>query len=59
LLVKTQLKKCPESSQRKIRWLPVPEAAAVIDDDDLRQLILQTGDLGEIQAGAAKFIPYG
>jgi hypothetical protein len=33
LLVKTQL--------RKVRWLPVPEAAAVIDDGDLRKLILQ------------------
>jgi len=41
LLVKTQLKKWPESRQRKIRWLPASEAAAVIDDCDLRKLILQ------------------
>jgi 8-oxo-dGTP pyrophosphatase MutT (NUDIX family) len=41
LLVKTQLKKWPESRQRKVRWFPVPEAAAVISDDDLRKLILQ------------------
>jgi len=41
LLVKTQLKKWPESRQRKVRWFPVPEAAAVIGDDDLRKLILQ------------------
>jgi 8-oxo-dGTP pyrophosphatase MutT (NUDIX family) len=41
LLVKTQLKKWPESGQRKVRWFPVPEATAVIGDDDLRKLILQ------------------
>ena len=41
LLVKTQLKKWPECSQRKVRWFPVPEATAVIGDDDLRQVILQ------------------
>jgi 8-oxo-dGTP pyrophosphatase MutT (NUDIX family) len=41
LLVKTQLKKWPESRQRKVRWFPLPEAAALIDDDDLRKLILQ------------------
>jgi 8-oxo-dGTP pyrophosphatase MutT (NUDIX family) len=41
LLVKTQLKKWPESRQRKVRWFPVPEATAVIDDDDLRKLIMQ------------------
>ena len=41
LLVKTQLKKWPESAQRKVRWFPVREAAAIIDDDDLRKLILQ------------------
>jgi 8-oxo-dGTP pyrophosphatase MutT (NUDIX family) len=40
LLVKTQLKKWPESRQRTVRWLRVPEAAAVIDDGDLRKLIL-------------------
>lgn len=41
LLVETQLKKWPESRQRKVRWFPVSEAATVIDDDDLRQMILQ------------------
>jgi 8-oxo-dGTP pyrophosphatase MutT (NUDIX family) len=41
LLVKTTLKKWPESRQRKVRWLPVPEAAAVIDEGDLRKLILE------------------
>jgi len=41
LMVKTQLKKWPESRQRKVRWFPVPEATAVIGDDDLRKLILQ------------------
>jgi 8-oxo-dGTP pyrophosphatase MutT (NUDIX family) len=40
LLVKTQLKKWPESGQRRVRWLRVPEAAAVIEDGDLRKLIL-------------------
>jgi len=41
LLVKAQLKNWPEYRQRKIRWFSVPEAAAVIDDGDLRELILQ------------------
>ena len=41
LLVKTQSKKWPESSQRKVRWFPIPEAIAVIGDNDLRKLILQ------------------
>ena len=41
LLVKTQLKKWPESRQRKVQWFPILEAAAVIDDDDLRKLILR------------------
>jgi 8-oxo-dGTP pyrophosphatase MutT (NUDIX family) len=41
LLVKAQLKKWPESRQRKVRWFPVSEATAVIGDDDLRKLILQ------------------
>jgi 8-oxo-dGTP pyrophosphatase MutT (NUDIX family) len=41
LLVKTQLKKWPESGQRKVRWFPFREATAVIGDDDLRKLILQ------------------
>jgi hypothetical protein len=41
LLVKTQLKKWPESRQRKVQWFPILEAAALIDDDDLRKLILR------------------
>jgi len=41
LLVKTQLKKWPESRQRKVRWFPAPDAAAVIDDNALRKLVLQ------------------
>ena len=41
LLVKTQLKKWPEFGQRKVRWFSVSEAAAVINDDDLRRLILE------------------
>jgi 8-oxo-dGTP pyrophosphatase MutT (NUDIX family) len=41
LLVKAQLKKWPEFRQRKVRWFPVFEAAAVIDDDELRRLILR------------------
>lgn len=41
LLVKTRLKKWPEPSERKVRWLSVPEAAAVIHDGDLRNLILE------------------
>jgi 8-oxo-dGTP pyrophosphatase MutT (NUDIX family) len=41
LLVKTQLKKWPECRQRKVRWLAVPAAAAVIDDGNLRKLILE------------------
>ena len=41
LLVKRQLKKWPEYRQRRVRWLSVPEAAALIDDSDLRKLIFQ------------------
>jgi 8-oxo-dGTP pyrophosphatase MutT (NUDIX family) len=41
LLVKRQLKKWPEYRQRRVRWLSVPEAAALIDDSDLRKLILR------------------
>ena len=41
LLVKTQLKKWPESRQRKVQWFPILEAAALIDDNDLRKLILR------------------
>jgi hypothetical protein len=35
------LKKWPEYGQRKVRWFSVPEATAVVRDDDLRKLILQ------------------
>jgi 8-oxo-dGTP pyrophosphatase MutT (NUDIX family) len=41
LLVKTELKKWPEYGQRKVRWFSVPQATAVVRDDDLRKLILQ------------------
>ena len=44
LLVKVRLKKWPECGQRKVRWFRVPEAAAVIDDGDLRKLILQLNE---------------
>ena len=44
LLVKKQLKKWPECKQRMVRWFPVPEAAALINDDNLRHLILQLND---------------
>jgi 8-oxo-dGTP pyrophosphatase MutT (NUDIX family) len=44
LLVKKQLKKWPECKQRTVRWFPVPEAAALIKDDNLRHLILQLDD---------------
>jgi 8-oxo-dGTP pyrophosphatase MutT (NUDIX family) len=40
VLVKTQLKNWPESRQRKVQLFPVLKAAAVIDDDDLRKLVL-------------------
>jgi len=41
LLVKTQLKRWPECRQRKVRWFTAPKAAVIVDDDDLRHLILQ------------------
>ena len=41
LLVKTHLKKWPEFRQRKVRWFSISVAATVIDDDDLRRLILE------------------
>jgi 8-oxo-dGTP pyrophosphatase MutT (NUDIX family) len=41
LLVKRQLKKWPEYKQRTVRWFPVPEAAALIKDANLRHLILK------------------
>jgi len=41
LLVKRQLKKWPEHKQRTVQWFPVPEAAALIKDDNLRRLILR------------------
>jgi len=44
LLVKRQLKKWPECRQRMVRWFPVPEAAGLIEDADLRRLILQLED---------------
>jgi 8-oxo-dGTP pyrophosphatase MutT (NUDIX family) len=44
LLVKKQLKKWPECKQRTVRWFPVPKAAALIKDDNLRHLILQLDD---------------
>jgi 8-oxo-dGTP pyrophosphatase MutT (NUDIX family) len=44
LLVKRQLKKWPECKQRTVRWFPAPEAAALIKDDNLRQLILKLED---------------
>ena len=44
LLAKVRLKKWPECGQRKVRWFRVPEAAAVIDDGDLRKLILQLNE---------------
>ena len=54
LLVKTQPKKWPESRQRKVQWFPVLEAAAVIDDDDLRKLILQLKQRRRAVAGTHK-----
>jgi 8-oxo-dGTP pyrophosphatase MutT (NUDIX family) len=41
LLVKAQLKKWPECSQRKVRWFTALEAAVLVKDKDLRQLILR------------------
>jgi 8-oxo-dGTP pyrophosphatase MutT (NUDIX family) len=41
LLVKAQLKEWPECSQRKVQWFTALEAAFLVKDDDLRQLILQ------------------
>jgi 8-oxo-dGTP pyrophosphatase MutT (NUDIX family) len=54
LLVKTQLKKWPESGQRRVRWLRVPEAAAVIEDGDLRRLILALEGRGVAVARKSK-----
>jgi 8-oxo-dGTP pyrophosphatase MutT (NUDIX family) len=41
LLVKARLKKWPECSQRTVQWFTALEAAVLVKDDDLRQLILQ------------------
>ncbi len=41
LLVKRQLETWPECRQRTVRWFAAPDAADVIGNDDLRQLILQ------------------
>ena len=41
LLVRRQLKHWPERRQRMVQWFPAAEAAALIGDDDLGDLILQ------------------
>jgi len=41
LAVKRQLKAWPESEQRSARWFSAAEAAAVVEDEGLRDLILQ------------------
>jgi 8-oxo-dGTP pyrophosphatase MutT (NUDIX family) len=39
LLVKRQLKDWPESKQRTVRWFPAAEAAALVGNDQLHNLI--------------------
>jgi len=40
LLVKRQLEKWPECKQRRIQWFRASAAADIVDDDDLRRMIL-------------------
>ncbi len=55
--VHRQRKNWPEKAQRTTRWMPVEEAAAAVEEADLRQLILDFGASiteSAITAGAAR-----
>jgi 8-oxo-dGTP pyrophosphatase MutT (NUDIX family) len=54
LVVKRQSKDWPESKQRMRRWFPAAEAAALVDNDQLHNLIQELGKRKASRPGKRK-----